>query len=216
MEPPEKKPFFTTERNADDIAAGYMTVDEHTYGKVKVHHWKGRENGILRIGKFCSIAAGVEVFLGGNHRPDWIAMYPFNTLRGKWPKAKNIGGQPTTKGDVVIGNDVWLGAGCTIMSGVTIGDGAVVAARSVVTKDVPPFAIVGGNPSKVLKMRFGREIVDELMKIQWWNWPVEQVAEYADILASNKMEAFLEVNRTMHIRSTSESDEKTGFNNDGL
>jgi acetyltransferase-like isoleucine patch superfamily enzyme len=147
-----------------------------TYGKPTVHDWG--EGAKLTIGKYCSIASGVHVFLGGNHRTDWITTYPFPD----W--GIQIQDKSTTKGDVVIGNDVWVGMGSVIMSGVTIGDGAVVAAFSVVTKDVPPYAIVAGNPAIIKKRRFSDEKVKKLLKIKWWDWPEEKVRQKMKILLS--------------------------------
>ena len=136
-------------------------IGDFTYGKPRVHHWG--ENATLQIGKFCSIAENVNIYLGGNHRIDWITTYPFSALTQYFPMAKGIVGHPTTKGNVVIGNDVWIGNGATIMSGVTIGDGAVIGTMAVVAKDVKPYEIVVGNPARLIKKRFNDETIAKLL-----------------------------------------------------
>lgn len=117
-------------------------VGRGTYGNPTVLHWG--EPTTLKVGCFCSIAADVKIFLGGNHRTDWITTYPFPAF---WKSAAHIKGHPSSRGDVIIGHDVWIGEGAVILSGVRIGNGAVVAASAVVTRDVPPYGIVAGNPA---------------------------------------------------------------------
>jgi acetyltransferase-like isoleucine patch superfamily enzyme len=124
----------------------------------------------LTIGKFCSIAPDVRIFLGDEHRTDWVTTYPFGTVH-KDVFGERITGHPATKGDVIIGNDVWIGYGATIMSGVEIGNGAVIAARSHVVKSVAPYELVGGNPAKHIKFRFNDEIINLLLDLKWWDKP---------------------------------------------
>ncbi len=147
------------------------------------------EKSKLVIGKFCSIAHNVIIFLGGNHRPDWITTYPFSVF---FTEASHIPGQPTTRGDVIIGNDVWIGEGATIMSGVTIGNGAVIASKCLVTKDVPPYTIVGGNPSKTIRKRFDDETIDRLQASQWWDWSIDKILSHADLMLNNDPNLFLD------------------------
>ena len=142
----------------------------------------------LEIGRFCSIADGVRILLGGEHRTDWVTTYPFPSI---FPERFSAEGHPASKGNIVIGNDVWLCAGSTILSGVTIGDGAVVGAGCVVTRDVEPYAIVAGNPARVVRFRFDPSIICRLEKLAWWNWPMSRIEELAPLLLSDRIEDFL-------------------------
>ena len=138
-------PFLLKDRFAD-LARDYgFTFGDYSYGEPEIIVWKNC--GRLTIGRFCSIAAGARLVLGGDHRVDWVTTYPFSDLAGHWTQAAGIAGHPTTRGDIDIGNDVWIGGPSTVLSGVKIGDGAVVGVGAVVTKDVPPYAIVVGNPA---------------------------------------------------------------------
>lgn len=162
---------------------GKFTYDTH----LQVYHWG--EGATLRVGAFCSFAPGVQIFLGGNHRLDWVTTYPFNVF---WQAGQGIEGHPSTKGDVIIGNDVWIGWEATILSGVTIGDGAVVGAGAVVAKDIPPYAIAVGNPAQVVRKRFDEATIQRLLKIQWWNWEDAQIEEFIPLLLNSDTAAFLE------------------------
>ena len=159
------------------------TVGDCSYGLPKVWQW-GNESKLV-IGKFCSIAPGVEILLDADHRTDWVSTYPFPAF---FREAGNQAGYVSTKGDVVIGNDVWIGCGAKILSGVRIGDGAVVGAGAVVARDIPPYAVAVGNPAKVVKFRFGPEAIEHLLDIQWWNWPLEKIMTNADILMSDRID----------------------------
>ena len=168
-----------------------MEVGRHTYGheQITVHHWG--EEAELRIGSFCSVADRVDVFLGGNHRVDWVTTYPFPAFAEQWPRAGGSGEVSTTNGDVVIGNDVWIGSNATIMSGVTIGDGAVVGADSCVTGDIAPYTIVAGNPARRLSSRFDPETVEKLLAIRWWDWSDERIAASVGALCSGDIGGFI-------------------------
>ncbi len=146
------------------------------------------EGGTLRIGKFCSIARGVTIMLGGEHRTNWVSTYAFPALM---PGAETTKDFARSKGDVTIGNDVWIGMDSLIMSGVTIADGMIVGAGSVVRRSFPPYSIVAGNPASLAGYRFPREIIDELVRIQWWNWPVEKIREAFPLLLSENVEQFV-------------------------
>lgn len=168
----EKKvepPFFTR----DWLSSSGFQIGEFTYGRPAIMHFG--EQAALQIGKFCSIADGVTIFLGGNHRTDWVSTFPFNKLPEAFPNGVNITGHPISKGNITIGNDVWIGYGATILSGIIIGDGAVIAAKAVVTKNVAPYEIVGGNPAKHLKYRFNENEISELLRIKWWNWDIDKI-----------------------------------------
>jgi acetyltransferase-like isoleucine patch superfamily enzyme len=158
-----------------------IQVGRFTYGKPEFFLWNDSEK--IEIGSFCSIANEVAIFGGGEHRSDWVSTYPLRMVFGL-PGAGSDG-QPASRGTTKIGSDVWIGFRSTILSGVTIGDGAVVAAGSIVTKDVPPYAVVAGTPAKVVKMRFPPEQVEQLLKIRWWNWPIEKVKENVSALCSD-------------------------------
>lgn len=137
-----------------------VSVGKYSYGPLEVHTW-GTEGERLQIGKYVSIASGVKFLLGGNHCIDTFSTYPF--------KVKVMGEkrEAWTKGAIIIEDDVWIGTDAMILSGVIVGQGAVVAARSVVTRNVPPYAIVAGNPAKVVKYRFNKELVEKMMGINF-------------------------------------------------
>ncbi|AKG19917.1 CatB-related O-acetyltransferase [Calothrix sp. 336/3] len=128
----------------------------------------------LIIGKFCSIASDVKfVMNGGNHRTDWLTNYPFPIFGAGWEVA-----MPETwphKGDTVIGNDVWIGYGAMVMPGIQIGDGAIIATGAVVTRNVAPYSVVGGNPAKEIRQRFPDQVIEKLLNIRWWDWEIEKI-----------------------------------------
>lgn len=163
------------------------TIGRGSYGGLTVLDFG--EGATVRIGAYCSFAAGVQVFLGGEHRMDWVSTYPFSALD---PRHASIKGHPRTRGDVTIGNDVWVGREAMIMSGVTIGDGAVVGARAVVAKDVPAYGVVAGNPAQFIRTRFSPETVERLLAVAWWNWPPERVDAAVPLLLANDIAAFLD------------------------
>ena len=142
----------------------------------------------LIIGKFCSIACGAKfIFNSANHSLSSLSSYPFPIFFEEWDlDIKDITKAWDNKGDIVIGNDVWIGYEAVILAGVTIGDGAVIGARAVVTKDIPPYTIVGGVPARPIRKRFSEEITDSLLKIKWWDWPKERIREHiSDIQSGN-------------------------------
>jgi acetyltransferase-like isoleucine patch superfamily enzyme len=166
-----------------------IEVNSYTYGHAGIKIIESGEGKTLRIGKFCSIAEGVVVFLGANHRVDWITTYPFGHIHeNEFPKVSREHGHPATKGDVIIGNDVWIATNAVIMSGITIGDGAVIGAYSIVTKDVPPYTIVAGNPAKRIRKRFDDVVVSKLLELKWWDMDESKINEISDILCSNDIE----------------------------
>jgi len=176
---PKPEAFFTK----DHFKNKSYIIGDYTYGKPTVLFDNNDAN--LIIGKFCTIAGNTTIFLGGNHRTDWITTYPFNILFNNHPIASKIVGHPKTNGDVVIGNDVWIGYGATIMSGIKIGNGAVIAAHSVVTKNIGDYEIWGGNPAKFLKKRFSESEINCLLKLKWWDWKVEKILENSNVLCNS-------------------------------
>lgn len=156
-----------------------VAVGRYTYGDPVCKVWG--ESDRIEIGSFCSIAEGVVLFGGGEHRTDWISTYPFSEIFDL--KERRIAGHPATKGPTRIGHDVWLGYESLVLSGVTVGHGAVVGARAVVTRDVPPYAIIAGNPAKVIRSRFSEELVGRLLALAWWEWPIEAIMKHAPLLS---------------------------------
>ena len=142
----------------------------------------------LVIGKFCSIGAGTKfVMNGGNHHTTWLTTYPFPIFGHGWEAA-----MPTSwpnKGDTVVGNDVWFGHDALVMPGITIGDGAIVATRAVVTKDVPPYAVVGGNPATVLRYRFDPATITRLLEVRWWDWDVAKISRNVRAICGSEVGA---------------------------
>jgi acetyltransferase-like isoleucine patch superfamily enzyme len=175
-------PYFMAQNKRYDA----YEIGVGTYGRPEVHFYDSGAG--LKIGNYCSIAAEVKIMLAGEHHHDWVSGYPFSLL---FDEARNLPGYPMTKGDVVIGSDVWIGYDAMILSGVQIGDGAVVAARSVVTKDVEPFAIVGGTPAKHLRYRFPEATIKALREIAWWNWSEKEIRAAWHLIQSPRVEEFI-------------------------
>ena len=145
----------------------------------------------LIIGKFCSIACGAKfIFNCANHTLKSLSTYTFPLFFEEWDLPKSeVATSWDNKGDIIIGNDVWIGYDAVIMAGVKIGDGAIIGARAVVTKDVEPYSIVGGVPAKEIRKRFAPDIIEKLQNLQWWNWPVESIKESIHDIQSGNIEA---------------------------
>ena len=144
----------------------------------------------LIIGKFCAIASGTKFIMGpANHRISSVTTYPFHVFGGAWQEntPPHLDQLPR-KGDIVVGNDVWIGRECVIMPGVKIGDGAIVAACSVVSRDIPPYAVFGGNPARLVKMRFDQELIGLLLRFHWWDLDGEELAELLPLLCDSDLE----------------------------
>jgi len=176
------------ERAPEKIRLEYprYTVGVGTYGIPEVIEFG--DDTILRVGSYTSIAAGVRILLGGEHRTDWLTTYPFPAMMSGLEDIKDYA---PSKGDVVIGSDCWICADAMILSGVTIGHGSIVAAGAIVTRDVAPFSVVGGNPCKFIRWRFEEDVRDLLLQAAWWDWPMEEVKSVARMLSSSDMDAFL-------------------------
>lgn len=143
----------------------------------------------LIIGKFCMIASDVQFIMNGaNHLTHAISSYPFAIFGHGWSEAME-GKKYPQKGNTVIGNDVWLGYRAAIMPGVTIGDGAIIGAYAVVSKDVPPYAVVAGNPGQVIRKRFSDADIARLLQICWWNWPIEKISRHVQLLTDHNLDA---------------------------
>jgi chloramphenicol O-acetyltransferase type B len=168
-----------------------IKVGRFTYGNPRIMIWTEHES--LTVGSFCSIADNVTIFAGGEHNHNWATTYPLRIAFNS-PMA-NIDGHPASKGPTVIGNDVWIGYGATIMSGVVIGDGAVIGAQSVVTKDIPPYAICVGNPATVKKMRFDSKTIEKLQALCWWNWSIEKIKLNLHVLCNDDLSELFRINK---------------------
>jgi hypothetical protein len=143
----------------------------------------------VSVGRYCSLNSTTRILLGGGHHPEWVSTYPFRIHRDL-PGAY-ADGQPSSRGPVRIGNDVWIGYDVVVQSGVSIGDGAVVATGSLVVRDVEPYQIVGGNPARPIRSRFDPETVAALLRIAWWNWPDDKVLAHVDQLCGPDLAAFV-------------------------
>ena len=163
-------------------------MGRESYGEPRVVAYPGETSRAL-VGSFVSIADDVVFLVGGNHPVDWVSTFPFRARLGL-PGAYRDG-VPVSKGDIVVGNDVWIGWGATVLSGVTIGNGAVVAANATVTRDVRPYAIVAGNPAREVRRRFGDDEVARLERLAWWDWPLEAIVERIALLNGDDVGAFL-------------------------
>lgn len=168
---------------------GVVRVGRYTYGIPEVLSF-GLSSPRLEIGAFCSISDKVEIFLNGNHNANWVTTYPFRLQLGMTGMLAD--GHPSSRGPVVIGNDVWVAWGATIMSGVKIGDGAIVGAHAVVTRDVAPYSLVAGNPARHIRHRFSEASIAALLQIRWWEWSDEQIRDAVPFLCSSNIEAFVE------------------------
>ncbi len=158
------------------------------FEKHVTHHYDFIGDKLI-IGKFCAIASGIEFIMNGaNHRMNSISTYPFNIMRSGWEKVTPTLKELPYKGDTIVGNDVWIGQNVTIMPGIKIGDGSIIAANSVVTKDVRPYHIVGGNPSGIIRKRFDDNLISYLLELQWWNWDKEKIFSNLEILCSPDIE----------------------------
>ncbi len=143
----------------------------------------------LVIGKFCAIARGITFIMNGaNHRMNSVTTYPFNIMGHGWEKCTPTLEDLPFKGDTVVGNDVWIGQDVTVMPGVHIGDGAIIAAESVVTRDIPPYHVAGGNPCRVIRKRFDDALIDYLLALKWWDWDAEKIFCNLEALCSGDLE----------------------------
>lgn len=178
-----------------NISIGDFTIyndfinDPRDFEKNNVLYHYPINNDKLIIGKFCSIACGAKfIMTSANHTNSSFSAYPFPIFFEEWDENLNVSDAWDNKGDIVIGNDVWIGYDAVIMSGIHIGHGAIIGTRAVVTKDVPPYAIVGGVPAKIIKMRYDDAIIKNLLDIKWWNWDIEYIQKYLSNIRSESMQ----------------------------
>ncbi len=142
-----------------------------------------------KIGRFCSIAPGLKFIFRGKHMVNWVTTYPFKDM---WNLDVPLNDLPSTA-PIIIGNDVWIASNVSIIQGVTVGDGAVIAQESFVTKNVPPYAMVGGNPAQIIRFRFNDRQISKLLQIAWWFWDDDQIKKVAPFLLSNNIDEFIRV-----------------------
>jgi acetyltransferase-like isoleucine patch superfamily enzyme len=157
-----------------------VTVGRFSYGNPRLLLWSEQER--IQIGSFCSIADEVVISSGGEHRTDWVTTFPMRIAFGDSQAGKD--GHPATKGETIIGHDVWIGFRAMILSGVVIGSGAVIGAGAVVTSDVPPYAIVAGNPANIIRYRFSSDEIQKLLLLRWWDWDDERIKKCIPLFCS--------------------------------
>ena len=164
---------------------------EFQFNNVLYHYYINNDS--LVIGKFCSIACGAKfIFTSANHALGSLSTYPFPIFYDEWAlDAVNVTDAWDNKGDIVVGNDVWIGYEAVILSGVTIGDGAIIGARAVVTKDVPPYTIVAGVPARPIRKRFDEETIARLEQLRWWDWPEDEIRRNISHIQRGQIEAML-------------------------
>lgn len=171
-----------------------VILGKHSYIGEGFHtEWETTPPIQLRIGKFCSIANGLRILAGGNHHTDWATTYPTDKFHGLFPDigSSELDGLKLTKGDITIGNDVWIGMNVTIFSGVHIGDGAVIGAFSVVTRDITSYSIACGNPATERKYRFDLSTNLRLKKLAWWDWDDDKLHKALPLMLNTDIEKFL-------------------------
>lgn len=181
-------------KNPNIIVGDYTYYDDfdnvENFEKNVKYHFDFNGDKLI-IGKFCMIASGVSFIMNGaNHLTDSISSYPFAIFGHEWENAM-VGKTYPSKGDTIIGNDVWIGHNVTIMPGIQIGDGVILATNSTVTKNVEPYSIMGGNPAKLIKKRFSEQQIKWLLNTQWWNWDIEKITKNVHILTGKNIETLM-------------------------
>lgn len=185
-----------TIKNPNIIVGDYTYYDDfetvNNFEKNVKYHFDFIGDKLI-IGKFCMIASGVNFIMNGaNHLSKAISSYPFAIFGADWQNAMEGKTYPS-KGDTFIGNDVWIGHNATIMPGITIGDGAIIATNTTVTKNVPPYSIVGGNPSQLIRKRFNDHQINSLLEMKWWNWNIDLITQHVQLLTNNNIDELINV-----------------------
>ena len=176
-----------TVKNSNIVVGEFTYFGDKDFEKHVTHHYDFYGDKLI-IGKFCQIASGVNfVMNGANHQMNAVSTYPFYIFEGWEQETPPLSKMPV-KGDTVVGNDVWIGQNVTVLPGVHIGDGAIIGMNSVVGSDVPPYTIVAGNPAKIIRKRFDDELINILLKLQWWNLRIEKINSLIPILTCNDLE----------------------------
>lgn len=189
--------FHPTEGDTYQTKSNIIPRGKHTYGPEPKFIGVEEIARGSRIGKFCSIADNLQFIVKGTHMIDWVTTYPFQEIWGANVPLYEINGIEGKAGDlppsspITIGNDVWIASNVKIKQGITIGDGAVLATECFVTKDVPPYAVVGGNPAKIIRYRFTEDQIKELLEIKWWDWEDEEIFEIIPLLTSKNIDEFI-------------------------
>lgn len=178
-------------KNPDIIAGDFTYYDDpenvENFNKNVLYHFDFIGDKLI-IGKFCQIATAIKFIMNGaNHDISGFSTFPFRAFGHEW---QNVPLNAENKGDTLIGNDVWIGYGVTIMPGIHIGDGAILASHSVITKNVEPYSIVGGNPAKLIRKRFDDETIAKLVNLKWWDWPLEKITKHAIQIATGDQAVF--------------------------
>jgi virginiamycin A acetyltransferase len=198
------EPLYTYKDKVISRPKIIVPYGRHSYGpqpKLMTNYLPGLANKMRgsKVGNFCSISSGLKFTFYGKHNYQWVSAYPFFAFYSKWKydngktcyNSGDIDDSRFQPAPIVIENDVWIASNVTVKEGVKIGNGAVVAMESLVTKDVPPYAIVGGNPARVIRYRFSEEQISELLKIEWWNWTDEKVTKFLPFILSEDVDAFI-------------------------
>jgi virginiamycin A acetyltransferase len=186
-----------TVKNPNIIIGDYTYYDDpedsENFERNVLYHYPFLGDKLI-IGRYCAIARGAKFIMNGaNHKLTGLSTYPFSIFGNGWERVMPTLEELPLKGDTVIGNDVWIGYDALVLPGVTIGDGAIISARSVVTKEVPPYAIVGGNPARLIRQRFPEPVVQALREIAWWNWDAEKVSRNLELIVGGDVEALRRV-----------------------
>ena len=188
-----------TIKNPNIIVGDYTYYDDpegsEDFEKNVLYHFPFMNDKLI-IGKFCALAKNTKFIMNGaNHKMDSFTTYPFSIFGNGWEKVMPKMEELPYKGDTIIGNDVWIGYDSLIMPGVKIGNGAIIASRSVVVRDVEPYTIVGGNPAKIIRKRFDEKTIEDLERIKWWDWSIEKITDNLEILVSQDIKKLIEISQ---------------------